>query len=41
MDVPETRYAVSEGVHIAWQVFGTGSVDLVFVPGWFSNVRHR
>ncbi len=39
MDAPETRYAVSEGVHIAWQVFGAGPVDLVFVPGWFSNVE--
>jgi class 3 adenylate cyclase len=39
MNAPETQYAVSEGVHIAWQVFGTGSVDVVFVPGWFSNVE--
>ena len=39
MDVPETRYAISEGVHIAWQAFGAGPVDLVVVPGWFPNVE--
>jgi len=39
MDTPKTNYAVSDGVHIAWQVFGDGPVDLVFVPGWFSNVE--
>ena len=39
MDIPETQYAVNEGVHIAWQAFGAGSVDVVFVPGWFSNVE--
>ncbi len=39
MEVPETRYAVANGVHIAWQAFGAGPVDVVFVPGWFSNVE--
>lgn len=39
LNPPETRYATSEGVHIAWQVFGAGPVDVVFVPGWFSNVE--
>jgi hypothetical protein len=32
--VPTTRYAKSEEVNIAYQVFGDGSVDLVFVPGF-------
>jgi pimeloyl-ACP methyl ester carboxylesterase len=35
---PETRYALSEGVNIAYQVVGTGPFDLVYVPGWVSNV---
>ena len=37
---PETRYAKSGEVHVAYQVFGEGSVDLVFVPGFISNVEH-
>jgi hypothetical protein len=37
---PETRYAKSGEVHVAYQVFGEGSVDLVFVPGLISNVEH-
>jgi class 3 adenylate cyclase len=39
MDRPETRYAVSDGVHIAYQVVGEGPFDLVYVPGWVSNVE--
>jgi putative intracellular protease/amidase len=30
---PETRYARSGNVHIAYQVVGEGSLDLVYVPG--------
>jgi hypothetical protein len=30
--IPETRYAKSGDVHIAYQVIGEGPVDLVFVP---------
>jgi pimeloyl-ACP methyl ester carboxylesterase len=33
-----TRYAESGGVHIAYQVLGSGPVDLVLVPGWVSNL---
>jgi hypothetical protein len=36
---PETRYAKSGEVHIAYQVFGDGPVDLVMVPGFISNVE--
>jgi class 3 adenylate cyclase len=36
---PETRYAKSGELHIAYQVFGGGSVDLVLVPGFISNVE--
>ena len=35
---PETRYAKSGDVHIAYQVFGEGPFDLVFVPGWISHL---
>jgi pimeloyl-ACP methyl ester carboxylesterase len=36
---PETRYARSGDAHIAYQVVGTGPRDLVYVPGWLSNVE--
>ena len=40
MDVPETRYAKTvDGVHIAYQIVGGGPVDLLFVPGFCSNLN--
>src|SRR5437588_5068803 len=36
---PETRYAKSGDVNIAYQVVGEGPFDLVYVPGWVSNVE--
>ncbi len=38
MTTPATRYAKSEGVHIAYQEFGDGPVNLVFVPGFVSHI---
>jgi pimeloyl-ACP methyl ester carboxylesterase/DNA-binding CsgD family transcriptional regulator len=38
MRLPETRYAKSGNVRIAYQVIGNGSIDLVFVPGFLSNL---
>lgn len=39
MDGPEVRYArARDGLSIAYQVFGAGPVDLVFVWGWTSNI---
>jgi pimeloyl-ACP methyl ester carboxylesterase len=35
---PKTRYAEVGGVHVAYQVFGSGAIDLVIVPGFVSNV---
>lgn len=35
---PQTRFALSGDVNIAYQVIGDGPVDLVFVMGWISNV---
>jgi pimeloyl-ACP methyl ester carboxylesterase len=36
---PETRYAKSGDVNIAYQVIGEGPRDLVYVPGWVSSVE--
>ena len=35
---PDIRYARNGDVAIAYQVVGTGDVDLVFVPGFVSNL---
>lgn len=35
----ETRYAKSGDVHIAYQVVGSGALDLVVVPGWVSHLE--
>jgi class 3 adenylate cyclase len=40
MRPPEIRYAItSGGVHIAYEVLGEGPIDLVFVPGYASNLQ--
>jgi pimeloyl-ACP methyl ester carboxylesterase len=36
---PDTRYARSGAVNIAYQVLGEGPRDIVFVPGWVSNIE--
>jgi class 3 adenylate cyclase/alpha-beta hydrolase superfamily lysophospholipase len=40
MEVPETRYAKSGDVHVAYQVFGSGAIDLLIAPGWVSHLEH-
>jgi class 3 adenylate cyclase/alpha-beta hydrolase superfamily lysophospholipase len=37
---PETLYARSGDLHIAYQVVGKGPTDLVYVPAWISQVEH-
>jgi pimeloyl-ACP methyl ester carboxylesterase/DNA-binding CsgD family transcriptional regulator len=37
--LPETRYATSGEVRIAYQVIGHGPLDIVFVPGFISNLE--
>ena len=37
--MPETHYTKSGGINIAYQVVGEGPLDLVYVPGWVSNVE--
>ena len=39
--IPQTRYARSGKVNIAYQVTGEGPLDLVYVPGWVSHVELR
>ena len=39
MERSETRYARSGDVSIAYQVVGDGPFDLVYVPGWVSNIE--
>ena len=38
-DIPSTHYAKCDDVHIAYQVIGEGPFDLMFVPGFVSNVE--
>ena len=38
VETPRTRYVEHDGVKIAWQVFGDGPAEILFVPGWVSNV---
>jgi pimeloyl-ACP methyl ester carboxylesterase len=40
MPIPATKYARSGDVHIAYQVVGEGSQNLVLVPGWVSHVEY-
>lgn len=35
----QIRYARSDGLHIAWEAFGSGEYDLVLVHGWVSHLE--
>ncbi len=37
---PETHYAQSGEVNIAYQVVGSGDIDIVFVMGWISHLEY-
>jgi pimeloyl-ACP methyl ester carboxylesterase len=37
--LPETRYALSGDVNIAYQVMGDGPVDFILVPGFMSHIE--
>lgn len=40
--IPDVRYVKTpDGAHIAYQVFGSGSLDVVFVPGFVWNVERQ
>jgi pimeloyl-ACP methyl ester carboxylesterase len=36
---PETKYARSGDIHVAYQVFGQGELDLVLVPGYITHIE--
>lgn len=38
--MPETKYAKSGDISIAYQVMGSGSIDLIYVMGWVSNIEY-
>ena len=35
---PKTKYAKSGEINIAYQVLGDGPIDIVYIPGWVSNI---
>ena len=40
MKPPETRYVrTSDGVHVAYQVIGTGPIDFLWIPGFVSHLE--
>jgi pimeloyl-ACP methyl ester carboxylesterase len=39
--LPETRYTKSGDIHIAYQVTGSGPLDLVWVPGFVSHLEYQ
>ncbi|KPK90340.1 MAG: hydrolase [Deltaproteobacteria bacterium SM23_61] len=41
MIAPETKYAKSGDIHIAYQVVGSGPRDVVMVPGFVSHVEYQ
>ena len=37
---PKTRYAKCGDLNIAYQVIGDGPLDIIYVPGWVSNLDY-
>lgn len=35
---PITKYAKNKDINIAYQAIGEGSIDLIYIPGWVSNI---
>ena len=40
-EIPETKYARSGELHIAYQAIGDGPVDVVTSPGWISHMEYQ
>lgn len=38
---PSTQYTKSGRINIACQVFGSGPIDLVYIPGWVSRKKEE
>jgi pimeloyl-ACP methyl ester carboxylesterase len=39
--VGSTRYAINDGVHLAYQITGDGPIDVLMASGFISHVEHR
>ena len=39
--MPDTHYAKSGSVHIAYQTVGDGPIDIVLIPGLWTHVEHQ
>ena len=39
--IPETHYARHDGLHIAYQVFGEGPPDILFLDQWFGHLERN
>jgi len=39
LDVPATRYVKGAGVHLAYQTYGSGPLDILVMPGFVSHVE--
>jgi pimeloyl-ACP methyl ester carboxylesterase/class 3 adenylate cyclase len=37
-ETPKTRYAAGEGGYVAYQVFGDGPINILFIPSWLQNL---
>ncbi|KUJ73806.1 hydrolase [Ruegeria marisrubri] len=40
MERPRTRYAKAGDIHIAYQVFGDGPIDLLWAQGWATHIEY-
>jgi class 3 adenylate cyclase len=40
-EIPETKYARSGDLHIAYQVSGDGPLDIITSPGWISHMEYQ
>ena len=38
-ELPNTRYALSGDVNVAFQVMGDGPIDIIMVPGVVSHIE--
>ena len=38
-DIPTTRYVKGAGVHLAYQTYGSGELDVLIMPGFVSHVE--
>jgi DNA-binding SARP family transcriptional activator/pimeloyl-ACP methyl ester carboxylesterase len=41
LDHPDTRYVHHAGANVAYQAFGQGATDLIFLPGYVSHLELR